>query len=108
MPMPANEYVEIRNGAYYVAGSRIGLDILVYDFRNGRSCEAILEAYPAIGSLAKVYGAIAFVLGHPEEMEAYLRSQDERYQEIQRRHPLPPDLIERFERGKNELSFRRG
>ncbi len=26
--MPTNEYVEIRNGAYYVAGTRIGLDIV--------------------------------------------------------------------------------
>ena len=37
--MPTNEYVEIRNGGYYVAGTRIGLDVVTYDFRNGRSAE---------------------------------------------------------------------
>ena len=44
--MPTNEYVEVRNGGYYVAGTRIGLDVVTYDFRNGRSAEAIFEAYP--------------------------------------------------------------
>ena len=31
--MPTNEYVEIRNGGYYVSGTRIGLDVVLYDFR---------------------------------------------------------------------------
>lgn len=26
--MPTNEYVEVRNGGYYVAGTRIGLDVV--------------------------------------------------------------------------------
>jgi hypothetical protein len=47
--MPTNEYVEIRNGGYYVAGTCIGLDIVPHDFRNGRSAESIFEAYPSIG-----------------------------------------------------------
>jgi uncharacterized protein (DUF433 family) len=60
--MPVNEYVEIRNGGYYLAGTRIGLDVLIHDFRNGRSAETIFDAYPSIGSLVKVYGAITFIL----------------------------------------------
>jgi hypothetical protein len=85
--MPMNEYVEVHNGGYYIAGTRVGLDVVTYDFRRGRSAEAIFEAYPsigslAIGSLAKVYGAIAFVL----------------------QRPMPADMIERFERIKNERS----
>ena len=64
--LPVNKYVEIRNGAYYVAGTRIGLDVVVSDFRGGKSAEAIFEAYPAIGSLAKAYGAITFILDHPD------------------------------------------
>lgn len=100
--MPTNEYVEVRNGAYYVAGTRIGLDVVTYEFRNGRSTEAIFEAYPSIGSLAKIYGAIAFILEHPKEIEAYLRDQDRRYEEFKAQHPLTPDMIERFERAKRE------
>ena len=52
--MPANQYVEVRNAGYFVAGTRIGLDVVAYDFRRGRSAEAIFEAYPSLGSLAKV------------------------------------------------------
>ena len=104
--MPANEYVEVRNGGYYVAGSRIGLDVVVYDFRDGRSTDAIFDAYPSIGSLAKVYGAIAFILEHPKEIETYLEDQDRRYEEFKAQNPLTPDMIERFERAKHERSLK--
>jgi uncharacterized protein (DUF433 family) len=59
--MLANQYVEVRNDGYYVAGTRIGLDMVTCEFRNGRSPEAIFDAYPSIGSLAKLYGAITFM-----------------------------------------------
>jgi uncharacterized protein (DUF433 family) len=104
--MPTNKYVEIRNGGYYVAGTRIGLDIVAHDFRNGKSAESIFESYPSIGSLAKVYGAITFILEHPTEVDAYLQDQDRRYEEIQARYPLTPDMIERFEQAKSERSVK--
>ena len=99
--MPANEYVELHNGAYYVAGTRIGLDVVVYEFRDGRSAAAIFDAYPSIGSPAKVHGVIAFILEHPKEIETHLEDQDRRYEEFKVQHPLTPGMIERFERAKN-------
>jgi uncharacterized protein (DUF433 family) len=102
--MPANKYLEIRNGAYYVAGTRIGLDVIVHDFRNGLSAEAILDAYPSIGALGNVYGTIAFILEHPKEIQIYLQEQDSRYEEFKAAHPMPPDMIARFERGRREIS----
>lgn len=104
--MPKNEYIEVRNGGYYVAGTRIGLDVVVYDFRDGRSADAIFETYPSIGSLAKVYGAITFILEHPKEIEAYLDDQDSRYNDIKAQHPLTPDMIDRFERVKTLRSLK--
>ena len=104
--MPTNRYVEVRNGGYYVAGTRIGLDVVVYDFRNGRSAEAIFDAYASIGSLANVYGAIAFVLEHPAEVEAYLKDQERIFEEFKAQHPMPADMIERFERVKKVRSSR--
>ena len=95
-----NEYTEVRNGSNYVTGTRIGLDILVYDFRDGRSADANFEAYPSIGSLAKVYAAITFILEHPQEIEAYLASQDRRCEQFQAQDPLPPELIDRLEHAK--------
>jgi len=66
------------------------------------------RTYPSIGSLAKVYGTITFILEHPKEIEAYLEDQDRRYEEFKASHPLPADMIERFERGKRERSEKRG
>ena len=106
--MPTNQYVEVRNGAYYVSGTRIGLDVVIYEFRDGRTAEDIFDAFPSIGSLAKVYGVITFILEHPAEIEAYLKEQDRRYEELQQRYPLPPELIERFERARKKLSSKRG
>ena len=95
--MPTNEYVELHNGGYYVAGTRIGLDVVTHDFRRGRSAEAIFEAYPSIGSLAKVYGAITFILEHPAELDAYLKDQERIFEEIKTQHPMRAEMIERFD-----------
>jgi uncharacterized protein (DUF433 family) len=104
--MPTNQYVEVRNSAYYVAGTRIGLDVVIYEFREGRSAEEIFEAYPSIGSLAKVYGAITFILEHSKEIDSYLKEQDARWEDFKSRNPLSPGMSERFERAKRELSVK--
>jgi uncharacterized protein (DUF433 family) len=98
--MHDNAYLELRNDAYYIAGTRIGLDVVVHDFRNGSTAESILDAYPSIGSLAKICGVIAFVLGHPAEIETYLEDQARRYEDFRAANPLPVDMRERFERGR--------
>jgi len=72
----AQDYVEVREGAYYVANSRISLASIVYAFRDGASPETIRENFPSL-SLAQVYGGIAFYLNHPEESEAYLQDFEE-------------------------------
>ena len=103
---PTHQYVEVRNDAYYVAGTRIGLDVVIWDLRRGSSPEDIFEAYPSIGSLGKVHGAIAFIAEHPKEVEAYLEGQDRRYEELKALYPLTPDMLERYERGMRELKAR--
>jgi uncharacterized protein (DUF433 family) len=101
--LPTNQYVEVRNGCYYVAGTRIGLDIVAHEFRDGRTIEDIFESYPSIGSLAKLYGAITFILEYPNEVNSYLNEQDARWEEFKARNPLAPDMSERFERARREL-----
>jgi hypothetical protein len=64
--MPTNQYVEVRNRAYYLSRTRIGLDVIIREFRDGRSPEEIFEAFASIGSLSTVYGAITFILEHPQ------------------------------------------
>jgi uncharacterized protein (DUF433 family) len=109
MPTPhTNEYIEIRDGSHYLTGTRIGLDVLIYDFRRGETPEAILQAYPSIGSLAKVYGAIAFILDHPEAVQRYLHEQEALWKTFREEHPLPDNMLERFRRSREELSRRTG
>ena len=56
----------------------------------------ILQAYPSIGSLAKVYGTIAFILEHPRAVESYLREQEALWDKFREEHPLPDDILDRF------------
>jgi hypothetical protein len=39
----AKEYVEARDGGYYVVGTRISLDSIVHAFRRGESAETICK-----------------------------------------------------------------
>lgn len=100
--MPVNEYVEVYNGGYYVAGTRIPFDVIVHSFRRGKSAEAILGSFPSIGSLAKVYGAITFIPEHPAEIEAYLRDQERVFEELKNQFPRPADLVDRLKSAMTE------
>ena len=107
--LPSNEYVEIREGSnYYVRGTRIGLDVLIHEFRRGETPEAILQSYPSIGSLAKVYGAITFILEQPQAVESYLQQQEDLWNKFRTEHPIPDDMLERYRRTREELSRRAG
>ena len=46
----AKDYIEQRNGGYFIAGTRVSLDSLVYAFLRGESPEGIAELFPALGS----------------------------------------------------------
>jgi uncharacterized protein (DUF433 family) len=85
-----NQYVEQRDGGYYLSGTRISLDSVVYAFLRGESPEGIVESFPVLG-LEQAYGAIAFYLAHQETIDAYLqegRAEFERMrEEARRKHP---------------------
>ena len=66
-----SEYIEQRDGGYYVAGTRISLDSVVYSFNEGQSPEAIQEDFPLL-KRSQIYGAIAFYLDHHADIDKYL------------------------------------
>ena len=70
-------YVEQRDGRYVVTDTRVSLDSIVYGFLSGQSAESLAQAFPVL-TLEQVYGAIAFYLGHRDELDRYLdaRRQD--------------------------------
>jgi uncharacterized protein (DUF433 family) len=66
-----SEYVEERNGGYYMAGTRISLESVICGFQEGLSPEAIQEELPLL-KRSQIYGAIAFYLDHQIEMDRYM------------------------------------
>ncbi len=75
-----SEYIEQRNGGYYVAGTRISLDSVVYAFNRGDSPERILEEFPLLDKVSRVYGAIAFYLDHKAEIDKYLEETEREFE----------------------------
>ena len=99
------EHIEEREGVYYVPGTRISLDSVVYAFREGCSPETIREDFEGL-TLAHVYGAIAFYLDHQTEIDAYLLRRRDQWAELERLGtPASPDLQARLERARRGVSL---
>jgi uncharacterized protein (DUF433 family) len=96
-------YIEIREGGYYVPGSRVSLASIVSLFLEGASPETIQENFATL-TLGQVYGAVAFYLNHPEESEAYLREDRKLWEELERK-AVPPnaDRRRRIEEARQRL-----
>ena len=100
------EYVEERNGGYYVAGSRVSLDSIVQCFQEGLSPEAILGEFDSL-NLAQVFGAIAFYLENQPTVDSYRLRQEQRFEAMRRAAaPLPADLRERLDEARARLPSR--
>ncbi len=65
-------YVEQRDGGYWIQDTRISLDSIVYAFKRGVAPESMQRAFPLL-TLEEIYGAITFYLAHESEIDAYLR-----------------------------------
>ena len=99
------EYVEKRNGGFYLAGSRVSLDSVVISFQQGASPESILRSFPAIGSLEKVYGAVTFYLANKQLVEDYLLEQSQLWDRTQaQQEPLPDSLQEKIDRARTGVT----
>ena len=106
MSVAEQAYVETRDGASYVWGTRVPLESLIWLWREGHSAEAIRDAYPTV-SLAQVYGAIAYYLDHATEIERQLTGGKAQY-ESQRLAAVAADvaryasLRQRFAQAKDQ------
>ncbi len=99
----AKEYIEERDGNYYIAGTRVSLDSVVHAFRRGESPETIRQNFELL-RLEEVYGAIAYYLANQSEINDYLIRQSEKWAEGKRKaEPLPADLREKLLRARDEL-----
>jgi uncharacterized protein (DUF433 family) len=75
------EYVEQRDGGYWITGTRVSLDSIVYAFLRGAAPESIAQSFPVL-KLEEVYGAITYYLGHQEDVHSYLRRNDGEFESL--------------------------
>ena len=86
------DYIERREGSFYLIGTRLPLARVVYEFQNGAAPEAIRLDYPTL-SLEQVYGAITFYLANKEEVERDMVERRRVQEEVIKAQPsLPPEL----------------
>lgn len=76
------QYVEQRDKGYWIAGTRISLDSIIYSFLNGESPESITQDFSLL-SLEQVYGAITFYLANREVVDAYLKEGEVEFRRLQ-------------------------
>jgi uncharacterized protein (DUF433 family) len=95
-----SQYIEQRDGGYYVTGTRISLESVVYSVKEGQSREAIQEDFRLL-KRSQIYGAIAFYLDHEAGIDRYL--EDSRREFEGRGVPMSvanPALWEKIQRSR--------
>ena len=100
------EFIERRDGSFYLSGSRLPLAHVVREFQRGESPEAIRSHYPAL-TLEQVYGAITFYLGSKEEVEWDVAEREREEGAFTAAHPTPPEVKKTFERMRRQTLSRR-
>jgi uncharacterized protein (DUF433 family) len=107
---------ELDNGVLRVAGTRIPLERIVEGHKAKQTPEQIVEAFDTL-RLADVYTLIGYYLDHTEEVEHYLREQDDQANELRRQiearqgpSPITRDVLlerkRRMEEAKRDAEAR--
>lgn len=93
----SKDYVEQHDGGYWIAGKRISLASVIYEFRNGAAPESIMRSFPLL-TLEEVYGAITFYLSHQAEIDVYLAEREADFEEQRRRQREDdPEFFKQFD-----------
>ena len=101
-------YVDQHDGGYWIAGTRVSLDSIVYAFLEGLSPESIVDNFETL-TLEQVYGAIAYYLGHKATIDTYLKQSETEFDEFCRQareaHPL---LYQKLDAARRQRSGEAG
>ena len=107
MRFPESPYVDQRDGALRIIGTRVGLDTIITYFQEGESPEEISQSFPTV-SLAQVYGAIAYYLENKPLIDNFFAEVEREFQ--RRVRPLSetdPELFARLEAARQQLGSKR-
>ena len=98
-------YVEQHDAGYWITGTRVSLDSIVYAFLEGLSPESIVDSFETL-SLEQVYGAIAYYLGNRAHIDAYLKQSEVEFDEFCRQareaHPFLYQKLENARQRRRE------
>ena len=102
----AKDYIEQRDEAYWITGTRVSLDSVVYAFLEGLSPESIVDSFDTL-TLEEVYGAIAFYLGHRDAIDAYLKQSEAQFDDLCRRaREANPLLYRKLDEARQQMTVR--
>ncbi|MCH8127028.1 DUF433 domain-containing protein [candidate division KSB1 bacterium] len=77
-----NQYVEKRDDCFWISGTRVSLDSVVFAFLDGLAPETIVaECFPVL-TLEQVYGAITYYLSHRVEINVYLKNAESEFKTL--------------------------
>ena len=95
------EYVNrTPEGGWRVAGTRVSLDSVVRLFLDGAAAEEIVCEFPSL-TLEQAYGAIAFYLRNRTEIDGYLASQQQRWEQLRQEQARRNDpLVNRLRQSR--------
>ena len=89
----SKRYVEEDSqGALRVSALGVSLDSVVIAFQQGHSAETIQQLYPAL-SLEEVYGAVAYYLGNRNDVDQYLKRQEQIWDQARQRAAQSPSPV---------------
>ncbi len=95
----AEKYVRLdENNVMRVGKTRVMMDSVVASFQQGHSPETIQQEYPAL-ALEEVYGALAYYLANRGEVDRYLSSQGEIWNELREKSRQASNPVMRRLRG---------
>lgn len=96
VPLTTTEFGTIR-----VGNSRVSLDSVVHQYKQGATAERIAESFPSL-DLADIYAVIAYFLAHRDSVEEYLERQEAEADDLQRQIESDP----KQQKATNELRER--
>lgn len=97
-------YIEQREQGYWVSGSRVSLESVVFAFLDGLSPETIAsECFPAL-SLEQVYGAITYYLSHRQDVDVYLKHVETEIEAFQQA-TQDPEFSRKMAKARRELQL---
>ena len=107
MTYPASPYIDERDGALRIAGTRVSLASVVIGFQEGESPERIVKSFPTL-TLAQVYGAVAYYLENENMINEYLAAVEREFEKTV--PPLSrsnPELFARLQAAREKMASKR-